>query len=244
MESVSQRHINKIRRKRLLRKALARKIVQNKIEQQPPDLEEEEIQDLDIQSLSGFGPSETFDVEEYDDVEVEDNEGYDDVCGSSSSVNSVSECFVQECDSEYDSDNSEYLFDGADSSLSDLSQSQSIDLDSVGDVDDFESGEDTDQANSMVPDLFSGSNLSGHQFSVALLSIMHKHSVTNSCVEDLLSLLSNSFPSPNAIPPTHFLLTNKFGKYDHHITKHNCCSYCTQLLPTGLSCTRAECQAA
>lgn len=38
--------------------------------------------------------------------------------------------------------------------------------------------------------LYQGSSITKHEFSVALLSIAHKHSITNSCVQDVLNLVS------------------------------------------------------
>lgn len=42
--------------------------------------------------------------------------------------------------------------------------------------------------------LYRSSSVTKHEFSVALLSIAHKHSITNSCVQDVLNLVSQVLP--------------------------------------------------
>lgn len=47
--------------------------------------------------------------------------------------------------------------------------------------------------NSEVQSLYSGSNITNQDFSVALLSLSHKHSLMNSCVVDILNLFCKCY---------------------------------------------------
>ena len=92
--------------------------------------------------------------------------------------------------------------------------------------------------------LYPGSNLSSHDCSVAILSIMHKHSLTYSAVTDILKLFSQSLPSPNSLPQTQHLLLKSYVNYKVETIVHRCCGYCSRLLSDDTSCTIAECQQA
>ena len=92
--------------------------------------------------------------------------------------------------------------------------------------------------------LFSSSELSGKHFSIALLSMMLKHSLTYSCMTDLLKLLSYSFPFPNAVPPTLYMLMNNLINYKECIILHYCCTHCTRPLAIDSSCQQDECKSA
>ena len=92
--------------------------------------------------------------------------------------------------------------------------------------------------------LFIESSLSTHNFSVALLSIVHRHSLTNSCVTDMLKLLHHTLPSPNGLPKSYQTLLCDFVDYKGTVALHECCGYCTRLLESGSSCSITECQMA
>lgn len=135
--------------------------------------------------------------------------------GSIESTLSTSDC-------ESSDNNLDYNLESGEDGISFDSDSDDIDLNLESDCDyDVNGSIDLGRP----PELFSGSEFSGNEFSIALLSIIHKHSLTYASVDDLLKLLSHSFPCPNAIPSTQYLLTSVI-KYNKHIVVHLCCSYC------------------
>ena len=73
-------------------------------------------------------------------------------------------------------------------------------------------------------------------YSIALLSLVSKHKVSDSCANDILKLISQILLSPN-IPnpllPTLFLLLKNFLRYDDEIITHHCCGTCGMLLQEG-----------
>ena len=91
--------------------------------------------------------------------------------------------------------------------------------------------------------LYQGSNVTKHEFSVALLSIAHKHSITNSCVQDVLNLVSQVLPmdKQNFLPQSRHILIRNVISYTDSTSIHKCCGYCTRLLSTKSSCTSPEC---
>jgi hypothetical protein len=90
--------------------------------------------------------------------------------------------------------------------------------------------------------LYPGAQLSSHEFSVALMSVYQKHSLTYSAIEDVLKLFQCVLSSPNALPTSQHTLLREFVTYDAETIIHRCCDTCCQLLPDG-SCTRRECRA-
>ena len=90
--------------------------------------------------------------------------------------------------------------------------------------------------------LYPGSNVSKNDFNVAMLSISHKHSLTNSCLVDILNLFSEVLPMGTQTSSRHMLMRS-FVDYNEEITVHRCCGYCSRLL-SDLSCDLPECQAA
>ena len=92
--------------------------------------------------------------------------------------------------------------------------------------------------------LFPGAQLSNHDFSVALLSIFQKHSLTYSAVDDILKLFHCVLPAPSALPTSQHMLLKEFISYNSHTIVHRCCGSCCRLLSSGtLRCPRRECQA-
>ena len=94
--------------------------------------------------------------------------------------------------------------------------------------------------------LYSGSSITNHDFSVALLSISHKHSLTNSSIVDVLNLFSQALPAglPNQLPKSHHMLMKNFVNYNESIIVHRCCGYCSRLLSSNSSCEIPECRMA
>ena len=90
--------------------------------------------------------------------------------------------------------------------------------------------------------LFPGAQFSNHEFSVALLSIFQKHSLTYSAVEDLLKLFQCVLPTPSALPTSQHMLLKEFISYDTDTILYRCCGSCCQLLSSG-KCSHRECQA-
>ena len=92
-------------------------------------------------------------------------------------------------------------------------------------------------------DLFSGASISKQEFSTALLSIAQKHSVTYSCIADVLKLFSQTLPSPNLLPQSNFVLLNGYVNYHSSTIIYRCCGFCAATL-LDLSCLKAECKLA
>lgn len=80
-----------------------------------------------------------------------------------------------------------------------------------------------------------------HQFSVALLSVMDKHSLSYSCVADLLKLFTITVPN-FSLGSVHTLF-NKFTNFKESTRLHHCCGFCGKLLMSDTKCTRSECLA-
>lgn len=99
-----------------------------------------------------------------------------------------------------------------------------------------------DESKSTRRVLFPGAQFSNHEFSVALLSIFQKHSLTYSAVEDLLKLFHCVLPTPSTLPTSQHMLFKEFISYDTNTILHRCCDSCCQLLSSG-KCSRRECQA-
>lgn len=93
-------------------------------------------------------------------------------------------------------------------------------------------------------ELFAGSEVSSHDCSITLLSIMNKHCLTYSAMEDIIKLFCTALPTPNTLPQSQHLLMKNFVSYDSDTKVHHSCGHCTQLLPLGSLCPRAECQRA
>lgn len=99
---------------------------------------------------------------------------------------------------------------------------------------DTSDADSSDLADSSVPSF-------NHQFSIALLSIMDKHSLSYSSVNDLIKLFS--FSQPNFLSSSLHLLLKKFANFEDNTRLHHCCGFCTKLLKGNLSCIMPECQA-
>lgn len=80
-----------------------------------------------------------------------------------------------------------------------------------------------------------------HAFSIGLLSIMDKHSLSYACVTDILKLFSVSLPD-FASSSLHMLL-KKYVQPMDSLQIHHCCGVCMKLLESGTSCTMPECMA-
>ena len=80
-----------------------------------------------------------------------------------------------------------------------------------------------------------------HQFSVALLSIMDKHSLSYSCVANLLKLFKVTVPN-FSLCSVHTLL-NKFTNFKESTGIHHCCGFCAKLLRSDTKCTKSDCLA-
>ena len=138
----------------------------------------------------------------------------------------------------YDSDS-----DDSESSLSSLDQEHDCSLDETTSFSELSDEErELEGSQSTRKMLFPGAQFSNHEFSVALLSIFQKHSLTYSAVEDLLKLFHCVLPIPSALPTSQHMLLKEFVSYDTNTILHRCCGSCCQLLPSG-KCSRRECQA-
>jgi len=121
-------------------------------------------------------------------------------------------------------------------SLSDSNESSSVDAESLPDCDE---DEQSYQSNVNVDP--STSSSFDHQFSVALLSVVDKHSLSYSCVTDLLKLFTATVPN-FSLCSAHMLL-NKFTNFKESTRVHCCCGCCGKLLKADTKCTRSECLA-
>ena len=97
---------------------------------------------------------------------------------------------------------------------------------------------------SLRKELYPGSMLSNRDFSLGLLSIIHKHNLTYSCVNDLLQFLVTVLPHPSCIPRSNRALIKEFIDYKSSTIVHSCCGYCSKLLGSSSLCSKNECQAA
>ena len=111
--------------------------------------------------------------------------------------------------------------------------------DEISSGNDDELSNNCDAVNSSVD--YSASVSFDHQFSVALLSIMDKHSLSYSCVADLLKLFTVTVP--NFSPCSVHTLLNKFTNFKESTKIHRCCGFCTKLLTSDVSCMRSDCVA-
>lgn len=146
----------------------------------------------------------------------------------------VNEKFTDET---YDSTSEPDIFDVESLSLSVECESE---IDSVSnDVDGSDDGDELVSEGQQK--LYSGSQISSQDCSVALLSIMHKHSLTYAAVSDILKLFSNSLPSPNSFPHTQDQLLKNVVTFYEDTVVHRCC---TGFLPSDSICSNAECQGA
>ena len=100
--------------------------------------------------------------------------------------------------------------------------------------------------NSETQSLYSGSSITNKDFTVALFSLSHKHSLTNSCVVDILNLVSQTLPTnlPNHSSKSYHVLRKEFLDYSGSIAVHRCCGYCSRLIPSNSICEITECQMA
>ena len=73
---------------------------------------------------------------------------------------------------------------------------------------------------------------------VGLLSLVQKHSLTNSCVTDLLKLFAIK---SGTLPSSVYRVNSKFIDYKDYVKIYQCCGHCTQLLPSGKQCSILEC---
>ena len=115
--------------------------------------------------------------------------------------------------------------------------------------DDSESDEDdinllATVGGSLRKELYPGSMLSNQDFSLGLLSIIQKHNLTYSCVDDLLQFLVTVLPHPSCIPRSNRALIKEFIDYKSSTIVHSCCGYCSKLLGSSSLCSKSECQAA
>ena len=113
-----------------------------------------------------------------------------------------------------------------------------LDSESTCSVSDFNTG------TSKIPVLYTGSHVTSHECCVALLSMLLKHSLTNSSIKDMLNLLSQILPPDSNLPTSHHLLLKQYVNFQDQTTIHKCCGYCTRLLPgvDNPKCSNIDCQ--
>lgn len=92
--------------------------------------------------------------------------------------------------------------------------------------------------------LYTGANISQHEFTIAFLSMFHQHRLTYSCGSDFLSFVNQVLPSPNLVIESPLSLIEQLVKYNDVTTTHRCCGYCAQRLFDVSTCTRTECKSA
>ena len=120
-------------------------------------------------------------------------------------------------------------------SLSDCNESSSVDSESLSDYDEDELSCHNSKFDPSTAVSFD------HQFSIALLSVMDKHSLSYSCVSDLLKLFTATVPN-FSLCSIHMLF-NKFTNFKESTKVHHCCGYCGKLLVSNTKCTGSECLA-
>ena len=96
---------------------------------------------------------------------------------------------------------------------------------------------------SLRKELYPRSTLSNQDFNLGLLSIIQKHNLTYSCVDDLLQFLVTVLPHPSCIPRSNRALIKEFIDCKSSTIVHSCCGYCSKLLGSSSLCSKSECQA-
>lgn len=178
--------------------------------------------------------------------------GQGDTTSDTDQVNVIQDSFYDSADqveTTYDTDQADMTDDTDQADMTDdIDQSDgthdtdnaSTDSVSCSDTSDEEQSINT---NSEVQSLYSGSNITNQDFSVALLSLSHKHSLTNSCVVDILNLFLQVLPTslPNQLPKSYHVLMKEFVDYSRSVIVHRCCGYCSRLLSLNSICDMPEC---
>lgn len=242
------------RNKRRLVQDVARRMVENEAKQrridhsessnEPPDTVTDTSPSASLSEVS-LGP----DVDLQPDSEVDEQEEIGLVsCFDGDHSASLSE--VSEVDLQPDSETDEQEENG-DEQEQITSEAEEGPIFEYGEMYDSSScdssggvSDECDSVSDKAPDLFQGSAVSSRDCSIALLSIMHKHSLTYSAVTDILNLLSLSLPSPNTLPTSQYSLMKKYVNYQADTKVHRCCGNCTKLLVGDSSCSVADCRRA
>ena len=87
-------------------------------------------------------------------------------------------------------------------------------------------------------------NYNKSRFHISPILTSHKHSLTNSCVLDILNLFSQALLTslPNHLSKSYHVLTKEFCDYSGSITLHRNYGYCSRLIPSNSFCEIPECQ--
>ena len=89
--------------------------------------------------------------------------------------------------------------------------------------------------------LFPGSSITAHDFDVSLMLFCQRHNLTYTCQNDLLRFMSVSFPTPNQVPRSSYMLLKQFVDFQHECTVHHFCGNCLQPLLRSSPCSNPEC---
>lgn len=89
--------------------------------------------------------------------------------------------------------------------------------------------------------LFAGSYITIYDFDVGLTLFCQGHKLTYLCQNDLLRLISVSFPTPNHVPRSSYMLLKQLVDFQHECTVHLFCGSCLQSLLQSSPCSNPEC---
>ena len=93
---------------------------------------------------------------------------------------------------------------------------------------------------SRVP-LFEGSQVAEEEAVVALLSLVSRHRLTYSCLEDILQLVSSLLPMPNGLVISLHKLIGRFVNFSTETIMHKFCGNCSAAQHHGSKCTKSAC---
>ena len=91
--------------------------------------------------------------------------------------------------------------------------------------------------NSLLP----GSSVGCHEFDVALMSLCQRHNLTYACQDDIVKLMSTTYPSPNQVPHSSYLLRKMFVNFKEECSVTHFCGNCLSLLLPGATCSDSAC---
>lgn len=142
-----------------------------------------------------------------------------------------------------DGDEDDSLHQGDDSCIAESSEpSPNLSHDSHNQVPVIDPDDETvGRSLSLDNPVYDGSSLSVAASNVLIMKLKMRHSLSNECVQDLLSLIKLHCPTPNNCVTSLYKFNKKFGKSDTVLHYH--CNVCYQSInEDDLVCTNSLCK--
>ena len=89
--------------------------------------------------------------------------------------------------------------------------------------------------------LFPCSPISTHEFDVGFMMLCQRHNSTYACQNDLLKLLSITYPVPNQIRPSSHMLLKQFVNFKEECSLQYFCGNCLSPILQGSPCVNPSC---